>query len=74
MNGGILIPKFLAQVPWRMVLSGSPQEVWESNEINFEYFKFEDVSEIQCRCPGKLTAGTIGKKLLEIREWEVVEF
>lgn len=68
MNGGILIPKFLAQVPWRMVLSGSPQEVWESNEINFEYFKFEDVSEIQCRCPGKLTAGTIGKKLLEIRE------
>lgn len=72
MSGGILIPKFLAQAPGSMVLPGLLQEVWhvlwESNTIDLEYFKFEVVYEIRCRCPGKLTAGTTGKKLLEIRE------
>lgn len=78
MSGGMLIPKFLAQAPGRMVLPGLLQEVWhvlwESNIIDFEYFKFEVVYEIRCRCPGTLTAETTGKKLLEIREWEVIEF
>lgn len=66
MNGGILIPKILAQAHWRsyQVYYRKSGEVMR---ITLNTFNFEDVYEIQCKCPGTLTAGTIGKKLLELR-------